>query len=220
MGMQRALGRPGRARRVDDDRRVVGRRVAAPEPARRLARGPPRSPACRRCRHRRRRSPPAARAAGRRISATFGQFASSVTIDARAGVAQPVLERVGAEEHEQRHRDQTGPVRGDVGDGGLVALREEDRHAVPGRAGPAPRTRWRACWRAGATPRTSSAGRRPHRPRRSAPWRQVGRSAWRPSVAVPMLNRAGMRHRNSARRPSYVRGGGAATLTTDAWFSR
>src|SRR5437763_976096 len=49
---------------------------------------------------------------------------------ASAAVLQPELEGLLAEQGEERHRDETGLVRRDVGDGGLVALPEEDSDAI------------------------------------------------------------------------------------------
>ena len=48
----------------------------------------------------------------------------------RAAVLQPELERFLAEEREERHRDEARLVRRKVGDGGLVPLRKEHRHAI------------------------------------------------------------------------------------------
>jgi hypothetical protein len=50
--------------------------------------------------------------------------------DARARVVDAVLERVGAEQHRERHRHRAEPGERDVGDRGLEALRHDDRHPI------------------------------------------------------------------------------------------
>ena len=50
---------------------------------------------------------------------------------ARSAVLQAELERLLAEQREQRYRDEPSLVDGDVRDGRLMSLREQDRDAVP-----------------------------------------------------------------------------------------
>ncbi len=49
---------------------------------------------------------------------------------ARGGVRQPIFQRVGPEEVRERQRDGTHLEDGDVGNRGLRALRQDERHAV------------------------------------------------------------------------------------------
>jgi hypothetical protein len=50
--------------------------------------------------------------------------------DHRLAVAQPVLQRVGPEQHRQGHRDRAHLQHRHVGDGRLESLRHHDRHAL------------------------------------------------------------------------------------------
>ena len=91
---------------------IAGSSAAVARRRKRRRRARAASPRSRACRRRRRRpTTTIVRRSGSRsrISATFGQFATSVTSAAAPESAQPVLERVGAEQHEQRHGDQRPP---------------------------------------------------------------------------------------------------------------
>ncbi len=50
--------------------------------------------------------------------------------EARLAVVDAVLERIGAEQHRQRHRHRAEPIERDVRDRGLEALRQHERDAV------------------------------------------------------------------------------------------
>ena len=215
MGVQRALRRTRRARRVDDDRRVLGRGVAAPEPARRPREG--------------------------RLEVQRAVDAATAHDDRRPQLGQSVpdlgdfrpVRRVGDDRARARspatgtrarrgRRARTAgtairPARYAATCATPVSWPCESRIATrsPGRR-PCATNTLEACSASRATPRTSSRRTLPASSSTISAVAPGRRSAWRPSVAVPMLNRAGMRHRNSARSASYVRDRGAATLTTDA----
>ena len=74
------------------------------------------------------RSPAPGRAAAR--SRTLAMRALVDDREARLAVVDAVLERVGAEQHRQRHRDRAELVERDVRDRGLEALRHDERDAV------------------------------------------------------------------------------------------
>ena len=169
MGVQRALRRPGRPRRVDDDRRVLGGRVGgAGTTARRSREAASKSsvPSM---------PPPPTTIAVRRLGqsvADLGDFRPVRRVGderARRESRSRYSSASGPNSTNSGHGDQARPVRGEVGDGGLVALREEDRHAV---AGPQALRREHVgepVRELARTRRTSSAAPRPPRPRRSAP---------------------------------------------------
>ena len=137
MGVERALGWAGRARRVDDDRRVVGQRVNGRERGRGGAElaGVVERPV-----------DPATvdhddRAQVGQALADLGHLGPVRRVgDERDGarIGQPVLDGLRAEQHEQRDGDEPGAVGRDVGDARLRRLGQEDRdpiardEAVPG----------------------------------------------------------------------------------------
>ena len=129
MRQERALRRAGRAAGVDQDAGVVGRGV---DRLRRLARG-------------RQQGLPVGVAAAlgaadrdqrRQLRAERPRLEHVVDAglvdqsEAGAAVVDAVLERVGAEQHRQRHGDRAQPIERDVRHRGLEALRHDDRHPV------------------------------------------------------------------------------------------
>src|SRR5713101_3166714 len=129
--VQRSLRLARGARSIDDDRRVLGRRRNGVEPARgALERGGQIDGAL-------------AGPVRAEDQAQLGQ-ALAKPLDlrqlvpvgddrARAAVLQPELQGLLAEQLEERDRDQARLVHGDVGDRGLLPLRQEDRDAVAAR---------------------------------------------------------------------------------------
>jgi hypothetical protein len=126
---QRPLGRAGGAAGVDQHRGVVGAVATAAK------RADSRASAV--------RSNPGRRAFGRadrdhraqgrtRWRARPAARRRPLVDDRHLGfaVVQPVLQRLAAEEHRQRHRDRAQAVDRDVRDGRLEALRHHDGHAV------------------------------------------------------------------------------------------
>ena len=120
VAVERALRRPGRAGGVDEERRRVGRRRG------RLERG------------RRGREQPVEVVVDVDQGAVEAerphplQRLPLAEHDPRLRVAEPDVERVGAERRAQRHGDRAELVGGDVRDRGLGALREHDRDPVAG----------------------------------------------------------------------------------------
>ena len=129
--VQRAFGRAGGARGVDDQRRIVGGRVDGCE--------------ARRCTGEERMEILAA--GGGAVAADEGGETRQAVLERqhlghafgigdqrlRRAVGEPVFERVGAEQREQGHGDGAELVRRDMGDRRFGALRQEDADAVAAR---------------------------------------------------------------------------------------
>ena len=123
---ERALRRPGGARGIDQDRRVGGGGVFRLEMAASA-------------RHQRIECQIAARPDGddplqrRKVGAQARQQARALRIrdhQPRAGILQPVAQGIGAEELEERQRAGAKLLNGDMGGGGLRALREQNADPV------------------------------------------------------------------------------------------
>ena len=131
VAVQRALGRPGGAGRVDHHRRIV-----RPGCDRREGRGSPRDrlgeTAC-----------AVVRSVGREHEAKLGKVFADLGDLRRAlgvghhrlgaGILQPVGQSIDAEQHRERQRDGAELVDGDVGDDDFRHLRQENRDAVAAR---------------------------------------------------------------------------------------
>jgi hypothetical protein len=126
---QRSLRRSGRSARVDEHRGIVGarrlgseRRPLAADEIAPIDIALPRGGADRDDRRKARTQLP--RRAHVRDAALVDDR------ERRLAVADAVLERVGAEQHRERHRDRAEAIERDVRDRGLEALRQHERDAV------------------------------------------------------------------------------------------
>ena len=126
VGVQRALGRSGGARGVDEQGRIVGARVGRRERIARSIDEVPEAPGLAVARHDVLQIV--------EVGADgFDQIAAAGVDHERAGAAvgEPEGERVGAEQHRERQRDRAELVHRDVGDSGLDALGQDDADPVP-----------------------------------------------------------------------------------------
>jgi hypothetical protein len=126
---QRSLRRPGRAAGVDEDRGIVGLGLRGGEPPalcrERLYPVDVALP-CRRADGHHRRQLRAERPRGDDV----GDAAFVDDRQAHLAVVDAVLERVGAEQHRQRHRNRAEAIQRNVRDRGLEALRQDERDAI------------------------------------------------------------------------------------------